>query len=184
MCLGGRWVSGIVARNNYSTGIIKNCINHATIISTPSMINGCAGIASHNYGTILNCINTGLITGISAAGIVAFSTEGIILNCINMGTIEGTEGITRAYTGGIIGSVSNGVISHTTASNCINYGFIKGNINVGGIVGQIQTGSNVTVYNCSNFGVVRGNNNVGCIVGRRDAGTVTNCHYDKQMCGE
>jgi len=31
---------------------------------------------------------------------------------------------------------------------------------------------------------VRGTSNVGCIVGKNNGGTLTNNHYDKQMCGE
>ena len=83
--------------------------------------------------------------------------------------------------------------SKISVSNCINSGLIKGTSrNISGIIGNIPNNGykNVEVLNCVNTGVIIGgtgnNNYYGGIIGNIETGnniiTVSNCHYDKQMC--
>jgi hypothetical protein len=59
---------------------------------------------------------------------------------------------------------------------------ITGDFAAGGITEYID--NKLTISNCFNGGVVEGSGNVGCIVGINNGGTIINCHYDMQMCGE
>jgi hypothetical protein len=134
-------------------------------ISSSSLINSSAAM-------IKNCNNYAHIKGTLWVGGIAGFSYGKIINCNNHGTIEGHA------IGGIAGGIRG---SSALASGCINYGFVKGDINTGGIAGA----SGGSIINCSNFGVVIGNDEVGCIVGKNDSnGQIINCHYDEQMCGE
>jgi hypothetical protein len=109
--------------------------------------------------------------------------------CLNVGNIHPLETDNNSEDedafGGIIGAMVN-TDGSSVINNCINAGYINSKgiatrAGTGGIAGFLLG----SITNCTNTGVVEGENNVGCIVGKKVGGsTVTNCHYDRQMCGE
>jgi hypothetical protein len=78
-----------------------------------------------------------------------------------------------------IGALS-GIVGATTAvSNCYSTGSVSGNSTVGGLVGQIISG---TVSYCYSTGSVSGTSSVGGLVGT-NAGSVNNSFWDKETSG-
>ena len=205
-------VAGIVVAN-MSGSTISNCINNATIIGSVNYSIATGGITGSNRGIILNCVNNGSVSSDDWIGGIAGENQAQIISCINTGKItatnSGTVSSSNTGVGGIVGSsqarnsilnsinigtvsgqgVVGGIqgnfvgtpINPASITNCINYGFVKGPSRVGGIVGDVRAGVRIT--GCSNFGVVSGDSETGCIVGINNGGTLTNNHYDKQMCG-
>ncbi len=105
-----------------------------------------AAVVANNTGSVINCHSDLTIKGSGTlGGIVAFHSGGEVSQCSNSGSVI-IYGSTTA-TGGIVGSVYGG----TTINNCFNTGYIKGGINVGGIVGD---GEGTTVSNCYNTGLI------------------------------
>ncbi|MBR5329560.1 MAG: S-layer homology domain-containing protein [Firmicutes bacterium] len=176
--------------NDTSPGKIINCINDGTVrgilniggivgyayvpcegninngtVEGIGYIGGIAGMAVDN---IIQCYNYGdiVITGtdpyndsssqyMGCGGITGrLFTDFEIAGCINTGNIEGN---TSRYTGGICGT-SDGMISL-----CANYGKLKSQGTLGGIVGKaIDRG--IIAY-CYNAGSVSGESVTGGILG-------------------
>jgi len=158
------------------------------------------GIAGVNRGSILNCYNTGTVSGTNWVGGVVGNNTGTVSNCYNTGNISGGSGY-GSSTGGVVGfggSVFNsynsgnvtssgnyvgGVVGQigTTVSNCYNTGNVTGSSYVGGVVGGDFYTNNInkTVSNCFNTGRVSGSSYVGGIVGENNRSqgtfTVSNC---------
>ena len=104
--------------------------------------NKAGGIVATNFGTIMNCVNTGGVEAGLAGGIVGENMDGkIVLNCDNFGSILGDD------VGGIVGMNWNGSINSS-----LNYGSVSGINRSGGIV-SLNGG---TIINCQNQGNVSG----------------------------
>jgi len=195
------WTAGIVGVNEEGASVIGS-INNGKIVSNTSYL---AGIAAESVGIVSNCINTGSIISTpnvpldpgenSRVGGIVGSISGttpasqvVVESNINTGFVQG-----EVYVGGIVGAnfISTPPVSILINKN-INYGLIRGDMRIGGILGGNQLGfdnrNTATISNNSNFGVVIGNSNVGCIVGIRQhlMGTIIieNNHYDKRMSGD
>jgi hypothetical protein len=172
------WLGGIVGYNSI-TGIIYSCNNYGTVYGINS--NCVGGIVGHNHNCVSNCINTGNVqAGLFVGGIAGHNDcEKIpttIESCINTGIIKADTLAVGGIVGGY-GDESNGKTGYI--SNSINSGLVVGKNIVGGIIGRCLG----EIKNCTNTGVVSGNTNVGCIFGEKSkTATVTNCHFDKQMC--
>ncbi|MDR1761302.1 MAG: hypothetical protein LBR55_02515 [Bacteroidales bacterium] len=168
------YVGGIGGHTNNSN--LSNCKNYGNI-SGYEAVGGIVGCLSRNTSTLSSCTNSGNITGIFAVGgITGHMHEGIkISNCLNTGTIKADR-----IVGGIAGGYDNTfAATNGSISNSVNSGLVIGKNIVGGIIGRCLG----EIKNCTNTGVVSGNTNVGCIFGEKSkTATVTNCHYDKQMC--
>ncbi len=174
-----------------TNGEIKNLTVCGYVNHNKAMGNNVAGgivgsgwsFSSHSYKfKITNCINMADVNGYDAGGIVGAMADGFTIeNCINVGNITGY------HAGGFIGcSYSAGF----TINECANYGYIKGNI-VGGFATENSYPTrkfNGIIQNSINTGVVEGNANfTGAILGGsnyplNNITTITNCHYDGQMC--
>ena len=158
------------------------------------------GIVGHMYyGGVINCYNTGNITGACyVGGIVGdarYFTE--IANCYNTGTVTFTGGsiyisgigYTDAYygfAGGLLGSA--GGDNGRAVINCYNAGTVTGaGWFVGGVVGHI-TGT--TIINCYNIGDVTSTlSNVGGVVGISPNGStqvskIINCYNTGNITGD
>ena len=192
---------GGVCGYNYG-GTITNCSFDGSVTSTfrMSYVGGVCGISS---GSIINCYNTGSVTGISVVGGVCGRNAGTITNCYNSGTITGTsenvggvcggnEGgaITNCYNSGSVtgtGESVGGVCGRNdgTITNCYNTGDVTGTGNgtgtlyVGGVSGYNYFG---TIENCYNIGKVSGNS-AGGVCGYNDRGTITNCYSTGAVTG-
>ena len=105
-----------------------------------------AAVVANNTGSVLNCHSDLTIKGEGTlGGIVAFHSGSEVSHCSNSGSVI-IYGDSSA-TGGIVGSIYGG----PTIDNCFNTGYIKGGINVGGIVGD---GEGTTISNCYNTGLI------------------------------
>jgi hypothetical protein len=144
--------------------IIKNLnINNSTMYN--GLFGYVTGAIIKNIIMDSSCYIKG---GGSTGGIVGYSDGGGkdspygIFNCVNYATIESSA----ARIGGIVGC------HHNIIEDCINYGNITGNNNVGGIVGY---GSGFRIESCINYGNVTGmygDSKIGGIVGYSDAGVI------------
>ena len=159
-----------------SQGIIRNCINYATVVGGGTNNNcGVGGIAGATGGAftsikagesadtkggkVENCTNYGPVSGgYKAAGIVGVvrgTTE--ISGCINNGSISANK-----QAGGICGTI----YFSSTVTSCVNNGNITGAANEnGGIAGSMGTNSVSSITNCHNTGNVTGVEYIGGIVG-------------------
>ena len=92
-------------------------------------------------------------------------------------TIENANYIGRNYVGGLAGFCdTNSLYECTPLTSCSIYGIIKGNNNVGGVVGKyngdISTGRNYLtdrIEKCFSYCQIKGNENVGGIIGASQA---------------
>jgi hypothetical protein len=175
---------GIVGTNCGKDGAvltISYCSNSSAIFGNDANggAGGIAGWFSGAYGTlnILNCYNTGPITGSYSGGICALqvgwgSVATNITNCYNTGLISGDKN------GGITGYGIGSDGGHAYLTNCYNTGDISGT-NCGGIGGQYSgAAGSVEFLNCYNAGSVSSSSaGIACGV-RSDTVlfTVTNCY--------
>ncbi len=97
-----------------------------------------------------------LVAGGIVGNIQQFSTGSItISDCTNLGTVEttGKKGSQIDAAGGIIGRISSGMgTSGVLITGCLSNGIVKGNSNLGGIIGtnlaNAHTGANELIKNC------------------------------------
>lgn len=145
----------VTAKTSYAAGIaslvskgssITNCYNTGAVTSVSSY---CAGIASSCSGTITDCYNEGSLSGKgTVGGIVGLAgTTDTIINCYNKADITLSSGGT---VGGIVASVPTKATNYI--KNCYNTGHLKATGSIGGIGGNIQSGT--VVENCYNTGNV------------------------------
>ena len=181
----GHTVSGVYLYNSdyiqglfgYNTGTIKNVGVVNSVIGGDRNVGAIVGF---NFGgTVINCWNSGAVSGTHCGGIVGSnqSAGGKIYNCWNSGTVSGTvggEGI-----GGIVGSNFSSDIY-----NSYNTGAINGKNNVGGIVGYSKYGK---IYNSYNTGTVTSTNNttgiyIGGVIGKLSGTSNVRCCYYLAGC--
>ena len=122
---------------------------------------------------ISNITNSASVTGSSnVGGLIGSAGNSVFENLVNTGTVASTTEDTENNAGGLIGSLSGGILSGTS----YNLGGVTGNgYNVGGLVGKasdatLGDGTNL-IYNRLN---VSGAYNVGGIVGSMTDTTVQN----------
>ena len=165
----------------YNAGTIKNVvIKDSKIVSAGY----CAGIASKNDGSVINCISYADFEVTAAGhtgGIVGQHNKGMISRCQFHGTIKVTA---AGLSGGISGTCYNGAtIEYCLNTGVINYPVAGGAC--GGIVGRNRglvrgckntashTFSKGSQYN-GNGGVAgRNDNNTGVIIACVNTGTIT-----------
>ena len=161
--------------------VITDCVNKGEIINTAGIAGGIFGSHGNFDGTcsleVVNCTNTGIVRGITLVGGIAGrlgrapQADGYafrIENCVNAGDVyatsaEGTTGAIQAA--GIAGYAYGGTKLPNGVVNCINTGNIivdnkgTGNVNVGGIVGYVNS-ANFEAQNNINAGEITftGNN--------------------------
>lgn len=178
---------GGIAAYNYATGIVDQCINHASITA----MNQVGGVVGMNGGKVTASGNTGAITAnYYFGGVVGYTTSSsatcIIENCYNTGTVtmEEPAGMGRgaAYMGGITSRIYS---NKTVISKCYNMGDLivgpsvsSSNLRIGGIVGHTNKPGQLTdCYNAGNA-TIKGKANYGGIVGEmaEQAVVITNCY--------
>lgn len=129
-------VGGIVGQGaNAAYGsVIRNCVNNGVITGDITYSKKIAGIAGETYYSIVNCVNTGSVSGFEdIGGIVGVSYNG---NNPNGEVIE--ESNVDDYDW------------QTYVVNCYNTGIITGSGNQGGIAGRVNMYSHM--YNCYTTG--------------------------------
>ena len=185
-------------------GTIKNVGVVDSYFNGADFIGGVCG--KDDNGTIMNCYNTGTISGNYYVGgvcgenhaeIECQEATATISNCYNTGAINGSW-----YVGGVCGQNHAEIecsAATATISNCYNTGAINGSWYVGGVCGQNHATSNgevgditATITNCFNTGPVneRGANGGG-VCGENVAissegptvtATIENCIYCSDTC--
>lgn len=110
-------------------------------------------------------------------GVVGCMDGSIVTNCYTTGSINDIEYPYGLQTvGGIVGSMDG---ESDRVSNCYSACVINGDLNVGGIVGNVQNGGSVT--NCYSMGTIGGGSRMtsarylGGVVGYLWRGNITNC---------
>ena len=174
--VGGYSVGGVLGAGAiYSTSVISNTVNSASVSSYYAPCGGIVGSADSlfieactNYGEII--ANVGGAEGegatkLGSGGVIGGSGAAYVLSCANYGNVQGNEGV-----GGIIGSTricgnsdegEDNCYSEALIYNCENNATINGAKFVGGIAGEVQT----TIYSVKNNGAINGNSYVGGILG-------------------
>ena len=144
-------------------GTIKDCENYGDVKAMTYASGICGGsqsgksITTYSY-LIEGCTNSGNLStsnGLGSAGI-AGSYSGAVKNCTNSGNADDTKGTSKSkqYTAGIVSCASFAA----DIDGCTNSGSISGVKNVGGILGNVMKGDEVTttIKNCTNNGTVSG----------------------------
>ena len=107
---GGDSYAGAIAMRNLG-GIIKNCINNASVAGFSA-----GGIVVMNEGFISHCINNGEIMANSVGGGISAYNSSSIYDCVNEGAINGSgllDGISAENNGIIERCTNNGEIIYT-----------------------------------------------------------------------
>ena len=149
-------------------GSIMDCYNTG-VVSGIEGIGGVTGVAWN--GSVTNCFNVGRVAGSGAdvGGIAGIVTSGSVINCYNLGTVSAAN--TGGRVGGITGSVGySGITYYGKVVNCYNAGALWGS-NRGGVAGSVYSGTSVTN---SYFQSVSGSLGVANAVNINNGGTVTN----------
>ena len=200
------YVGGLAG--NLMSGIIDNCYAQYTITagndalyfgglvgrSTGTMINSSSqgvltvgkgsrwvgGLTGYAGSTVNNCRTSGAIITVGT-GITSYYIGGLageftssahpLDNCSSSCSI--TPGGTADYVGGLVGRHTRG-----TVSNSFSAGAVRGNINVGGLVGGsvIPEGLSGVISQCYSTGEVHANCNVGGLVGYTEHAGIIGCH--------
>ena len=105
-------VGGIVGRNEY--GFVSACINRSAVSTT--VINGyhdgVGGIVGDNYGDVIACGNTGVVSGdTNVGGIVGCFYEGNVIASWTQDTNETDDGGNEPSTENGVGKEENGIIT-------------------------------------------------------------------------
>lgn len=183
-------VAGIVGRAYGTETKITDCINDADISHTKAngKAGGIIGIGSQDAKTItvINCHNTGDVTGGNVGGIIGYLgnvTTALFEDCSNSGAIIGNVSGGASYVGGIVGYDSGfNKEKQITFQNCLNSGTITAEINkaggIAGILGGSVEATNAREFTgCTNFGSVSGQETAAGIVANSQGQlTVTDCH--------
>lgn len=158
----GERVGGIVG--HYQGGTLSGCKFYGEVNAASRLAGGIAGITS-SESTIENCLSSGkIVCGTSVGGIVGKNENSLTIKCcessseiaINVNNVSGV--------GGILGVAING--KAVNVEDCIFSGRVNvpAGQRVGGIVGDLGTGS--SVRRCYVSGNITGWAGVGGIVGR------------------
>lgn len=174
---GAKYVGGIVGAMTYE-GTISNCTNNASITGSVYNIGGIAGAAYYTASgktmTVSGCKNNGTVSGpLGVGGIVGLSTADII-NCTNTGAISGSN----ADVGGIVGEqkIAGSVIGCTNTANVTNTGSGYGTGGIIGWVRY--PGYPSDDYGFGEVIEVSGNKNSGSVAGGNDAGGIAGVVYN------
>ena len=132
-------------------GTIINCYNTGYVSGTGKYVGGVCG----NGGTINNCYNSGSVSGTSDDVGGVCGCVSTITSCHNTGSVNGTG----SKTGGVCGFV----FAERSITDCYNNGFITGKDYVGGVCGYIY--NDTTMNNCYNNASVSGRDVVGGVCG-------------------
>ena len=166
---------GGIAGNNQ--GLLSNCSFHGTVRGA-DYIGGLVG-TNEAQGQIINCTFSGAVTGEHSVGGIAGQNYGSIVQCENSGSINTTEvdaeldldnlnqdQLNAAENvpvctdiGGIAG-FSSGILQSCVNTGAVGYAHIG--YNIGGIAGR-QSGY---LSGCTNSGTILGRKDVGGIAGQ------------------
>ena len=172
-------------------GSVENLGLEAFAVSGTYHVGGLVGLS---YAGISNCYSTGTVSGSEeVGGLVGYNyLQGSISNCYSTGAVSGTS---NSYmVGGLVG------LNYVTISQCYSTGTVSGSEEVGGLVGENDSGSISNCYstgniisfeyvgglvglnyasvsNCYSTGAVSGTYHVGGLVGYKVMGSIGGCYF-------
>lgn len=158
---GNNYTGGIVGYVQ-SAGVINNCSITGTVAGN-SCTGGIVGSANDSNSNIENCKVYANVKGSNCVGGIVGRSERTVVNCGMYGDTTATASL-ECLTGGVVGEL----VSHYIYG-CVNKGNVNANDYLGGIVGEVRSGSYVSY--CYNTGNVtgglnsRGSSVAGGIVG-------------------
>ena len=167
-----------VGKRGSVIGTVKDVTLADSYVSGNSAVGGIC--AYNDGGTLLNCHNTGMVSGAQyVGGVCSINRDGgTIQKCDNSGTVSGTNNKIGGVCGSNTGDVNG---SPTTIQECYNTGTVSGKGSVGGVCGY-NKGS--TLQKCYNTGKVTGTmNRVGGVCGENASGTVKGCYTTGKVTG-
>ncbi len=194
-------VSAITTADNY----IINCTNRGAITTTGtgdvSDAGGIVGYSTGNVINIVNCSNSGNVTGYApTAGIIGMVLAGAtVTGCTNSGEVktEGSINVNLRDSAGIVGyskiainitdcgnegeisgkntaaGIIARVIAGATIKNCYNTKAITCDGNYAGGIVAHENNSDLDIYYCYNTGAITGQQYVGGIAGRMNNANAT-----------
>lgn len=180
------WNNGIIVGciQGSSTVVVENCVVTGGSVTSTNTDNG--GICGKQMsGIIRNCSYQGTVSGSASAkhrvGGIAGQICGagaLVADCYFDGTASGACGNVGGIAGSMYGSASVTGCS-TSAATVVEGGSVADNgINIGGIVGYIDSKTGGKVENCVFPGTVIGHYyEVGGIVGRDQGLVIRNCVF-------
>ncbi len=133
------------------------------------------GVAGYAWGaTVENCAVIGNVSGVeSVGGTVGRASSGTVQDCYSSGSVTGSGD----YVGGIMGYLE---YNTTTVQRCYSDSRVSGSYYVGGVAGEVGSGS---VRNCYSSGNVTGGSFVGGVAGEVGSGSVQNCYSTGSVLG-
>ena len=112
------------------SGKVQNLTVDGTVSGSGNRVGGVVG---YNSGSVINCTNTGSVSGSEYVGGVVGYNRGTVENCYNTGNVSGVGPV-----GGVVGSNSG------TVENCYNTDSVSNGTTSGGVVGQNSGSGSVT----------------------------------------
>jgi len=148
---GNNYVGGLVG---YNGGTVSTSHSSSNVIGGDEHVGGLVG---WNEGTVITSHSTGNVKGNdNVGGLVGFNYEkGTVRDCHSSGNVTSEEG---SYIGGLVGWNERTVVTSYSTGN------VKGNDNIGGLVGGNEFDG--TVSKSHSTGNVTGDTHVGGLVGQ------------------
>ena len=160
--IGGSKMGGMIAYRGSGRYEIRNSHNEGNIQGSDNV----GGLTGYDKtAVIVNCYNTGKISGGTTGGLVGYTEQSnqFIANCYNTGDVSGTQ----------VGGISGGT-NYTTFERCFNTGNITGINYSGGIA--VYTGRVSQCFNTGNV-IISGSQQVGGICARAE-GVIEDCYNE------
>lgn len=104
---GSIFVGGIVGYQNVQDSKILQCVNTGRVSGESDNNSNIGGIIGENDSTVLNCYNTGRISGQTGVGGIAGSNSKLVGNTYSTGKVEGSN---NAYA---IAGKNNGIVENS-----------------------------------------------------------------------
>lgn len=194
----GQYAGGLIG--NVADGTLTDCSASGSVTSSSSHVGGLIG--NMEAGTLTGCSANVVVTAASyySGGLVGYATTATLADCHATGKVVSNK-TNYARTGGLIGEIHGGSVTKSYATGNVEYkgaygggliGVINGNFIVtksyatgevyqtnaknyhGGLIGFLESGSEVVISNCYSTGAVRnpGNNYCGGFIGYSKASSI------------
>lgn len=167
-------VGGVVGSTMASS--LKGCVYRGDTVMSQGALTLVVGglVGTNNSSNIEYCVNEGTVISTADAGGIAGMSVGTVFTSY----IEKSTNV-----GNVIGVNSGGITASNGGSvtDCSNWGNIRGQVYVGGLVASNVRGSIYNSYTMGDVTSFEENSFVGEIIGYLDGGNLQNLYFDKQL---
>jgi hypothetical protein len=175
---------GALVGTNLASGTITNCSASGSIngLAAPGLDSDLdiywfvGGLVSINAGTITHSSAAVNVTGMEAVGGLVGTNQGTIQTSFATGTVATTTSGSGQGAGGLVGTHQGGVILNSYAT-----GSVQGQNQVGGLVGYMSA---TVQDSYSKGVVVGTGSNVGGLIGQVNSGSATSSYWDENTSGK